>query len=220
MGSAKHRKRQSKYQDCEFILQWLRYALANKKPLIHVVAIRSSKESSVSEEFPSTDVMIRLPRFPENGPLGPSAFTCFLESWPLQQEFLAWCGKQVAAKMPIHSKAMKKLKSGLSNLKVGRTGTLPPRMILVGQYKRLLGELRVLNFEFPDLMLPITKDKRESILKFGQNTSASWLQFVKENKISLDEFVTESAQPGAKLILSKQYRCSEDSIHSRLFRKG
>jgi hypothetical protein len=68
MPMRKRRTRQSKFRNYEFILQWLRYALATKTQIIHVVAIRSSKDASVSNEFPNTDVIIQLPKFPERGP--------------------------------------------------------------------------------------------------------------------------------------------------------
>jgi hypothetical protein len=220
MGSTKRSKRESKRQTYEFILQWLRYAIANRIHLIRVTAIRSPEESVVSEDFPSTEVVIRLLRFPEKGPLTPKAVACFLESWPLQQEFLAWCGKQVAEKMTAHSRAMKKLRSGLMNLKVGRAGKLPPRTILLTRYKRLVGEFKALHDEFPYFAKLLSDAEREAILEFGRKNSTEWIALVTQGKIGLKQIAKVSPESAAKLSLSEIYGCSDESIHSRLFRKG
>ena len=221
VSPTKRPKRQSKHRTYKLILQSLRYALANREQLIRVAEIRLPTELQLAKKILPVQLMIEIPHFSDRGPITPKSVASFLESWALQETFLKWFGKQMAAHVPNTSPAMKKLKKSFMNLTVGREGKLPPQLLLAGQYKRLGVELAILHRRFPDLArLQLSEKRRRIVLDFGRESAALWCQCVSGGKISLEEIVRESPKSSAKQILAAQYDCTSECIHARLFRTG
>ena len=165
MHSAKRNKRQSKQENYKFMLQWFRYALASKIQLMHVVDIRPVSRS-VSDELPFAELVIQLPKLPLRGRISLRAVAAFLNSWRLQEVFLKWCGKEIARTIPTTSAPMKALRKSFANIAKGREGKLPPQLILISQYEKLVAELTVLYLKFDDLAQELTPRRRRAILEF------------------------------------------------------
>ena len=221
MEFPKRTQRQGTVQDYEFALQWLRYALANKLHVISVVETETKfpNVSFAAGESPFTELLVRIPKFPLTGPVTTKErLARFLNSWSLQKEFPAMVRGTNRVNHTRYRRSQKKFRKNFARLAVGRLGKLPPRIILKGEYEQLVGQLKLLHLEFPKLSCPLEREEMSLIIAFARGSSAPWLRLVDEQTIGLDQIVSSSPQAAAKLILAETYGCSEESIHSRLFK--
>ena len=222
MRLAQRTKRYSKYDAYKFSLEFLRCALARKESLLRVTRIQDVPSPLNAIGSFATEVMIEVQLPLKHSrtfwlPVPAKRIEEFFQGREMQESFLRWYGKCLADRIPYKSRAAK-LKKSLANLKVGRTGKLPPQILLEAEYERLILEMQSMHLKFPGCSGPLSKQEREAILTFGKKASAQWVQFVEKGEIDIDQITKESPQEAAKLILSKKYGCSEDSIHSRLHR--
>jgi hypothetical protein len=214
------KKNQSTRTDAfEVYLEFLHYALANKKNVLRVIP-----GEPVSSPWPRTGVsltrvLIEVDGIPvaqgNNGlPLSVRRVTEFFESWELQEHFLRWLGRRISKVTPRSARGVK-LKKSFAKL-TGRMGKLPPRIYLRAQYNQLVWEIERIRTKFPLLTLPTDKE-RKAILEFGRKTSAHWLPYV-EGKLDLDQIALETPGTAAELLLGEQYGCSGANIRSWLTR--
>jgi len=223
MASLK-RQRLTKKKAFQAVLEYLKYALATKTHFLRVVDMRLVTQSSLPPELAPSQVLIKICGIPvkheRSGrfPIAARTVAQFFESWEVQEQFLHWYGRRIAEAIPKGSAAAK-LKKSLANLRKGGLGKLPPQIVLKAQYDRLALEIRSMQSQSPGLS-PLTHKGRESILKFGRKESAHWVQVIENKQVDLDQILRENPKVAAKLILSKQYACSEESIHWGLFRSS
>jgi hypothetical protein len=200
----------------ELYLEFLRYALANKKHVLRVI----HNEPVSLPKISFARVLIEINGIPVTEresalPLSAHRVTEFFESWELQEHFLRWLGRRIAKVTPRSTRGVK-LKKSFARLTVGRKGKLPPRIFLQKQYKQLVWEIECMQTRFPLAAVPSDK-QRKAILEFGRKNSAHWLHHV-EGKLDLDQIVLETPGAAAELILGEQYGCSEANIRSWLSR--
>jgi hypothetical protein len=214
------KRRFSKKEQFSFVLQSLRYALANRIPLFRVVETQT--KPFAAPEYPSVEIIIEVYGLPEGErgrvkrPVSPRRISEFFRDWKIQEDFLKWYAKRIASTIPADS-SLARLKRSLARLAVGRHGKLPPKIDLQSQYRTLIAEIMLLHLRFGNhVRLP---QQRGEILNFGIDNNAKWVQFCKKYRIFLGELFDVTPQTAAKLMLSKQYGCREGSIHDRLFRK-
>lgn len=211
-------------REYQFILEYLRWAHASKIQAVRVIDIHQDDAFAGRPNISPTRILVEISNFPISRPGGLEfpvtavALSRFLESPQFREQFIEWYGAQIAAS--ISGKGASSLRKQFKNLSVGRHGKLPPRIYLKSEYDRLILELKALHGQFPKLRLPLNREERELIIEFARETSARWLQVVDEKRIGLDQIMPASPQSAAKLILAGTYDCSEESIHSRLFRSS
>lgn len=211
----------SKKEQFGFVLQSLRYALANRIPLFRVMETQA--KPFAAPEYPPVEILIEVYGLPEGQggrvrrPVSAKRLSEFFGDWKIQEEFLKWYAKRIASTIPADS-SLAGLKRSLARLAVGRHGRLPPKIYLQSQYRILIAEITLLHERFGNhVRLP---QQRDEILNFGVASNAKWIEFCKKRRIFLGELFDVTPKTAAKLILSKQYGCTEGSIHDRLFRKG
>jgi hypothetical protein len=213
--------RQTKTEAFELFLQFLRYALANKQHPLRVINSEPVSPPWLGGKASFARVLIEINGIPvieglKGLPLSMRRVTEFFESWELQEHFLRWLGRRTATVTP-RTHAGKKLKRSLAHLTVGRLGKLPPRIVLRAQYDRLVWEIRQFQEQFPLSAVP-TDEQRKAILDFGRKTSASWFPYV-QGELDLCEIAPETPGAAAELILSEQYGCERNNVHSWLFKR-
>ena len=204
---------------CEFVLQYLRWALANNIEVLRVIDIKPRREGS--DGITPTRIVIDISNFPiENRkgsefPITAPALAAFLTSSRFREEFIGWYGKQFAASLPI-KRGMEGWKKRFANLTVGRPGALPPRLYLRTEFDRFTIEIKALQLKAE---LPLNDRRTKLLIAFGRETSARWIGLVESKKISIYELVQGNPKSIAEVILSKLYNCTEESVHSRLFQR-
>lgn len=217
-GSASRGERFSEHKTYKFILQWLRYAFAKRVRFIRVVEIRPRTNPSTSGKASSDQIVVEIPPLPRRSPISVKSVARFLQSDRIQEEVLKWIGEQLAEKMPATAPSMRKLRKAFLRLEVGRARQIPPDTVLQGQYRTLILELQALRLTVPGITGPLTNKIQNHVLAIGKEKTTSWYPFVKQNRISLGELLKESPRSAAKLVLAKQYGCTEEAIHAHLFR--
>jgi hypothetical protein len=196
--------------------------LANKFPIVRVVETRSADQAKPRSTLVPAQVVIEILNLPighrgcRDFPVRTVALTRFLESLEFRQQFIKWYGVQMASSLRT-KRVAPNLQKGFLHLSGGRKGSLPPRAFLKAEYDKLVFAIKELQSKTE---LPLNPKRNESLVRFGMQTDARWVGLVKANVISLEQLVTGSPQAAAKTLLSEQYSCSEESVHSRLFRKG
>ena len=206
-------------EQLRYVLQALRYALANRIPLFYVVEVRT--KPLVASLYPPAEIVIETYGFPlaegrrVKRPVSAQRLAEFFRDWKIQAEFLKWYAKRVAATIPANN-SLAGLKRSFSRLTVGRHGRLPPKVCLKSSYRTLVAEIDLLHDEFGNhVRLP---QQHDEILNFGVDNRAKWVELVKKGRIFLGELFDVTPKTAAKLILSKLYSCEEGTIHDRLFR--
>jgi hypothetical protein len=222
MRATKRNQRKSGYQDYEFVLHVLRWLFANNLPIVRVVETRPAAQPEPESTLVVTQVVIEILNLPighrlyRGFPVRPAALKRFLESVGFRQQFVKWYGAQIASSLRLKSMAAG-LQKGFLHLSGGRKGSLPPRAFLKAEYDKLVVEIKELQSRAE---LPLNPKRRALLVRFGLQTHARWVKLIKANVISLEQLANGSPQAAAKVLLSEQYSCSEESVHSRLFRKG
>jgi hypothetical protein len=215
------KRRFSKKEQFGFVLQSLRYALANRIPLFRVVETKA--KPFAAPEYPPVEIIIQVYGLPVGEgdrvkrPLSARRLSEFFRDWKIQEEFLKWYAKRVASTITDDS-SLAGLKRSLARLAVGRHGKLPPKIHLQSQYRTLIAEIMLLHERFGNHVR--LQQQRDEILNFGTDSNAKWVAFCKKDRIFLGELFDVTPKTAAKLMLSKQYGCTEGTIHDRLFRKA
>lgn len=188
---------------------------------MRVIEIIPRDVSADGASISLTRILVEISNFPIGLPGGPefpvtaASLSRFLESADFREQFINWYGAQIGAS--VEGKNASPLRKKFGNLKVGRTGKLPPKIYLRNEYEKLITELKVLGVQFPEPDLPLNREDRKAIVEFARKTSARWLRVVDEERVDLDQIVSASPRATAKLILAESYECSEEAVHSRLF---
>lgn len=212
------RSQHAKTEAFELYLEFLRYALGNKKHFLRV--IQNEPASFAEHEVSIARVMIEIDGIPfiegkKGLPIPARIISEFFESWELQENLLRWLGRRIAGAIPRGVRGAR-LRKGFANL-TGRMGKLPPRMVVRAQYDRLVWEIDRMQSTFQISAVP-NDEQRAAILEFGRNTSAHWLPYV-QGGLDLNEILLVPPGKGAELILGEQYGCTEENIRSWLSRR-
>ena len=208
----------------EFVLWYLRWALASKTELVRVVEIGPvNAVPPLSEPIPSRVVIevLNLPVGHAGGPKLPvtgKAVSRFLESREFRNQFIKWYGEQIAVNLEKKS-APARLVKRFRRSSVGRAGPLPPPTCLKIEYDRLLLEIKALQDSSKSRP---TSQGEDALLRFGQQTNTHWVKFIEAGTVGFDQLLRGSPQSAAKLILAMKYGYGEntDPVHRRLFQRG
>ena len=215
------KRRFSKREQFQFVLEALRYALANRIPLLRIVEVRS--KPLAPPDYPPIEVVIQVHGLPMaqgrkvKRPISARRIAEFFKDWQIQEDFLKWYAKRIAFSIPQNSSCAE-LKTKFLRLKAGRTGKLPPRIVLDTEYKFLVGEIRQLQERYSGTRRSAIVHKRDDVLKFGAEAKAEWADAVAKHRIHPEELFNTTPEAAAKLTLSRQYGCTESAVHERLHR--
>lgn len=218
------KRRFSERRRFNLLYQILRCCIDSGTPLFRVAGVWD--QLAVSPETRSPVVALEILELPftqgrrVKGSLSARKVAKFFGDWKIQAEFIKWYAKRIASDIPANTSLMG-VKRKLETLTRGRAVKLPPQDYLKGEYRKLKFEIGLIQARFgKHLTSRLIRERYGEILKFGADSGATWVEFVKKRKIYLEELF--DAPPGtvAKLILSKQYGCKEASVHDRLVRKS
>jgi hypothetical protein len=222
------RKRETTREMYENWLQVLRFALAGKYRLLTVTRLGEVSDEQANERRYFTEVVTQIsvpnPKHPKTGQrlLNGEELKSFFEGRAIQDCFLSWLGKQIADLIPANSLG-KRYKKKFENLRVGRQSKLPPTSYLRLEYTKFILELKLAK-EFLDSHQRknrhFTNQDKERLLQFGRKDSFGWVPFVENGDLSLEQINEKSVQSTAKQMLSVQYVTGEETVHSRLSRRG
>lgn len=221
-----NRKRETTREMYETWLQFLRFALAGKYKLFTV-----TKSGEVSDEQAdkgryctevSAQISVPNPRHPKTGRrlLSGEELKSFFEGRAVQESFLLWLGKQIADSIPANNRDVR-YKKKFGNLRVGRLSKLPPTSYLRLEHEKFVQELKLARGHLDSYKRNydgFEEGDKQRLLQFGRENNFSWVSFVENDELSLDQIVKDSVQSSAKQMLSIEYDTSEETVRSRLSR--
>ncbi len=209
----------------EYVLQRIKKVLADGTQVLKVVDIRPGPEPTNIDEFPSTDVVIRILGVPYEHPVTHVPFISrqktkdHFEGRTMQRNFLVWLGRLVAASMPTDER-LAGLRNKLRDVTTGRPSNLPARLDLVLLYRELVQQIRIARKWLREHGNCSTDALRAEFVKaFSGGRDFWWVRLFGDDQIEVESITKGSPEGAAKMILALELEVSEEAIHSRLSRR-